>query len=278
MVRTLIIDDEIRARETIQALLEIYCKDTAQVVGQAKNMRTGIEAIREHKPDLVLLDIKMPDGSGFDLLARYGKIDFKVVFITAFEEYAIQAFKFSAIDYILKPININEFISAVDKVVDKRTSNQNRNVNYEALLENIKSTLPGKLAIPTSDGMEYLNTKDIIRVEADRSYSWFYLKDRRKLLVSKNLKEYQELLSDRNFFRTHNSHLINLEHVKKYIRSQGGAIELIDGSQVPISRGKRDLFLLLYLPNHLSSKALFVKGIKTCRKMVFINAKDKPIA
>src|SRR5210317_793333 len=103
--------------------------------------------------------------------------------------------------------------------------------------------MPSKLAIPTSDGMEYLNTKEIVRIEADRSYSWFFLNDGRKFLVSRNLKEYQELLSDRNFFRTHNSHLINLEHVKKYIRHDGGAIEMTDGSKVPISRGKKDLFL-----------------------------------
>ena len=193
-------------------------------MGKAHSAKDGTKAILAKNPDIVFLDVEMPHGSGFDLLSHFPEKTFDVIFITAFNHYAIKAIKFSAVDYILKPININEFISAVDKVIDKRTSNQNRNVNYETLLENIKSTLPGKLAIPTSDGMEYLNTKEIIRVEADRSYSWFFLKDRRKLLVSRNLKEYQVLLSDRSFFRTHNSHLINLEHVKKYIRSQGGIL------------------------------------------------------
>jgi two-component system LytT family response regulator len=241
--KTIIVDDEPDAVNFIRSIIEEYCPKL-EVVGKAHSARDGAKAILAKNPDVVFLDVEMPHGSGFDLLSNFPEKTFDVIFITAFNHYAIKAIKFSAVDYILKPININEFISAVDKVIDKRTSNQNRNVNYETLLENIKSTLPGKLAIPTSDGMEYLNTKEIIRVEADRSYSWFFLKDRRKLLVSRNLKEYQELLSDRSFFRTHNSHLINLEHVKKYIRTEGGAIELIDGSQVPISRGKRDLFLL----------------------------------
>ena len=115
--------------------------------------------------------------------------------------------------------------------------------NFETLLENLNTALPARLAIPTAEGMEYLNTKEIIRIEADRSYSWFHLTGKRKILVSKNLKEYQDLLGDRNFFRSHNSHLINLEYVKKYIRTEGGAIEMVDGSQVPVSRTKRDLFL-----------------------------------
>ena len=123
------------------------------------------------------------------------------------------------------------------------SSGSSRNTNYSELLENLKTETPSKLAIPTSDGMEYLKTSDIIRVEADRSYSWFFLNDKRKILVSKNLNNYQELLSDRHFFRPHNSHLINLDHVKKYIRHEGGIIEMDDGSQVPISRTRRDLFL-----------------------------------
>jgi len=199
--------------------------------------------ITKEKPDLVFLDVEMPHGSGFDLLAVFPEKDFDVIFITAFNHYAIRAIKFSAVDYILKPININEFIEAVKRVEEARDAKSDRNVNFNTLFENLKTSMPSKLAIPTSNGMEYLNTKDIIRVEADRSYSWFYLQGEIKHLVSRNLKEYQELLSDRNFFRTHNSHLINLEHVKKYIRHEGGYIEMIDGSTVPISRGKKDLFL-----------------------------------
>jgi two-component system LytT family response regulator len=185
----------------------------------------------------------MPHGSGFDLLTEFPDKTFEVIFITAFNHYAIKAIKFSAVDYILKPININEFIVAIEKVAEKRASSAIPNRNFETLLENLSSSAPAKLAIPTSDGMEYLVAREIIRIEADRSYSWFHLTGKRKILVSKNLKEYQDLLNDRNFFRSHNSHLINLEHVKRYIRADGGSIEMIDGSQVPISRTRRDLFL-----------------------------------
>jgi two-component system, LytTR family, response regulator len=242
-IKTIVIDDEHDAVNFIKSIINEYCPKL-EVVDVANSANEGAKKIIEKNPDLVFLDVEMPHGSGFDLLSRFPEKIFDVIFITAFNHYAIKAIKFSAVDYILKPININEFIAAVEKVIDKRTHVQNRDESFQALLENVRSALPGKLAIPTSEGMEYLNTKDIIRIEADRSYSWFYLINQKKILVSRNLKEYQELLTDRNFFRSHNSHLINLEHVKKFIRHEGGAIELIDGSQVPISRGKRELFLL----------------------------------
>jgi two-component system LytT family response regulator len=242
-LKTLIVDDEPDAVNFIHSIITEYCPKL-EVIGSANSVKEAETIINEKKPELVFLDVEMPHGSGFDLLVQFPKKSFDVIFITAFNHYAIRAIKFSAVDYILKPININEFIEAVEKVIEKRTSVDERNENYGALLENIRSAMPSKLAIPTFDGMEYLNTKEIIRIEADRSYCWFYLSDKRKILVSKNLKEYQELLNDRRFFRTHNSHLINLDYVKKYIRHEGGAVEMTDGSQVPISRTKRDLFLM----------------------------------
>ena len=239
---TLIVDDEPDAVNFISSIIREYCP-RLEIIGTASSAREGVKIILERQPELVFLDVEMPHGSGFDLLAQFPEKTFDVVFITAFNHYALKAIKFSAVDYILKPININEFIEAVDKVLHKRLSGSNRNTNYFELLENLKSETPSKLAIPTSDGMEYLKTSDIIRIEADRSYSWFFLKDKRKVLVSKNLNNYQELLSDQHFFRPHNSHLINLDHVRKYIRHEGGIIEMDDGSQVPISRVRRDLFL-----------------------------------
>jgi two-component system LytT family response regulator len=241
-LKTLIVDDETDAANFIRSIIAEYCPKL-KVIGSARSANEGFEMILEHQPELVFLDVEMPHGSGFDLLSRFPKKMFDVVFITAFNQYALKAIKFSAVDYILKPINISEFIEAVDKVTEKRTHLFNQNVNYMALLENLKSTLPTKLAIPTTEGMEYLNTKEIIRIEADRSYCWFYMLDQKKHLVSRNLKEYQDLLTDLNFFRPHNSHLINLEFVKKYVRQEGGYIEMTDGSQIPISRIKRELFL-----------------------------------
>jgi two-component system LytT family response regulator len=243
-LKTVIVDDERDAVDFISTIIGEYCPGL-NVIGKAYDVKEGIQVIKDLKPDLVFLDVEMPHGTGFDLLTNFPEKEFDVVFITAFNHYAIKAIKFSAVDYILKPININEFIEAVNKVTQKRSSSMFRgNENIKALLENLKTGVPSRLAIPTSDGMEYLNPKDIIRIEADRSYSWFYITGNRKILVSKNLKEFQDLLSDRHFFRPHNSYLINLKYVKKFIRKEGGYIEMQDGSEIPVSRNRKDLFLI----------------------------------
>jgi two-component system LytT family response regulator len=242
-LKTVIVDDEQDAVEFINSIIGEYCT-SLEVVAKANNVVQGVAAITDKKPDLVFLDVEMPNGNGFDLLAQFPEKDFDVIFITAFNHYAIKAIKFSAVDYILKPININEFIEAVNRVVKKRSERQSRgNESLKILLENLKTSPPSRMAIPTANGMEYLNPREIIRIEADRSYSWFYLTGGRKILVSKHLKEFQELLSDRYFFRSHNSHLINLKYVKKYIRKEGGYIEMTDGAMIPVSRNRKDLFL-----------------------------------
>jgi two-component system LytT family response regulator len=243
-LKTIIIDDEQDAVDFIFSIAGEYCPGL-NVIGKAYDVPEGTALITDLKPDLVFLDVEMPHGTGFDLLANFPEKDFDVIFITAFNHYAIKAIKYSAVDYILKPININEFIEAVNKVTAKRSENSSHGSdNIKVLLENIKSSPPSRLAIPTSDGMEYLNPKDIIRIEADRAYSWFYISGNRKMLVSKNLKEFQDLLSDRYFFRPHNSHLINLKYVRKFVRRDGGYIEMNDGSEIPVSRNRKDLFLV----------------------------------
>jgi two-component system LytT family response regulator len=240
---TVIIDDEQDAVDFISSIISEYCPGL-EVKGKAHNVKDGVNLIMKIKPDLIFLDVEMPNGTGFDLLAHFPEKKFDVIFITAFNHYAIKAIKFSAVDYILKPININEFIEAVNRVIQKHSSNSGTGTeNFEALLENIRGTFPTRLVIPTSDGREYLNPNEIIRIEADRSYSWFHIIDKKKILVSKHLKEFQDLLNDRNFFRPHNSHLINLDFVKKYVRHDGGYIEMSDGSQIPVSRNRKDLFL-----------------------------------
>jgi two-component system LytT family response regulator len=243
MLKVIIIDDEENAVKFIHGIISEYSPNLV-LAGTANSAREGIVLINQVHPDLVFLDVEMPHGTGFDLLSNFPKKTFDVIFITAYNHYAIQAIKFSAVDYILKPVNISELIEAVQKVEQKRSSVEYRNLDYSNLLENLRTPRPSRLAIPTNDGIEYLNTSEIIRIEADRSYSWFFLTDKRKYLVSRNLKEYQELLQDIDFFRPHNSHLINMNFVKKFIRHEGGYIEMTDGSNVPISRGKRDLFLL----------------------------------
>lgn len=243
-LKALIVDDEPNAVDFINSVIGEYCPGI-EVVGKAHNMTEGIKRIRELKPDLVFLDVEMPNGTGFDLLSHFPDKEFDVIFITAFNHYAIKAIKFSAVDYILKPLNITEFIEAVNKVIQKRSESPvQMNDNFRVLMENLRSPVPSRLAIPTADGMEYLNPREIIRIEADRSYSWFYLTGNRKLLVSKNLKEFQDLLGDRNFFRSHNSHLINLKYVRKFVRKEGGYIEMQDGEQIPVSRNRKDLFII----------------------------------
>jgi two-component system LytT family response regulator len=242
--RVVVVDDEQYAVDFITSVINEYCP-SLEVAGIANNVEEGVAVIGKEKPDLVFLDVEMPNGSGFDLLTRFPEKDFDVIFITAFNHYAIKAIKFSAVDYILKPININEFVEAVDRVVKKQEeSSLKNNEKFRILLENLKAPTPSRLAISTSEGMEYLNPREIIRIEADRSYSRFYLTGERKLLVSKNLKEFQDLLGEKYFFRPHNSYLINLKYVKKFVRKEGGYIEMTDGAQVPVSRNRKDIFLV----------------------------------
>lgn len=242
LLRSVIIDDEPDAVDFIGSIISEYCSEL-EIVGKAYNIKEGARCINETKPDIVFLDVEMPNGTGFDLLSHFPEKEFDVIFVTAFNHYAIKAIRFSAVDYILKPINIHEFIDAVNRVIKKRSEKPSyANDNFRTLMENLRSPLPSRMAIPTSDGMEYLNPKDIIRIEADRCYSWFFLAGNRKILVSKHLKEFQDLLSDRFFFRSHNSHLINLRFVKKFIRKEGCYIEMSDGAQIPISRNRKDLF------------------------------------
>ena len=244
ILRTFIVDDEQNAVDFISCIIKEYFP-ALEVAGKANNVAEGIAGINELQPDLVFLDVEMPNATGFDLLANFPEKKFDVIFITAFNHYAIRAIKFSAVDYILKPVNITEFIEAVSRVIKKRSDNtRSSNETFKVLMENLKTSHPSRLAIPTSDGMEYLNPREIIRIEADRSYSWFYLAGNRKILVSKHLKEFQDLLDERNFFRSHNSHLINLKFVRKFIRKDGGYIEMLDGAEIPVSRNKKDIFLI----------------------------------
>jgi two-component system LytT family response regulator len=194
-LKTIVIDDEPNAVEFICSVIKEYCPQL-ELTGKAGDVTGGVQKINETKPDLVFLDVEMPNGTGFDLLTHFPEKDFEVIFITAFNHYAIQAIKFSAVDYILKPVNISEFIEAVNKVVQKRTNaTYSGNDNLKVLLENLKSPSPSRLAIPTADGMEYLNPREIIRIEAERSYSWFFINGGRKILVSKNLLPGPQLLS-----------------------------------------------------------------------------------
>ena len=243
MIRVVIVEDEKHSRETLKNLLTEFCKEV-EIVGMAGNVETAVQTINEQRPDLLFLDIELQTGTGFDVLNNLKDLHFEVVFTTAFEQYAIKAIKFSSLDYLLKPIDILELQEVVERAKEKK-SNSFNNEKLETLLNNLKSTPDGerKICLATQDTIEFINIKEIIYCEANGSYTLFYLKSGAKLLVSKNLKEYENLLGDYHFMRVHNSFLINLHEVKSLVKSEGGYIVMNNQAQISISPKKRELFL-----------------------------------
>lgn len=244
-MKVIIIDDEDRARKSIADLLRLSNED-ASIVAEAHDVHSGIEAIKTHKPDLVLLDINMPDGTGFDLLKSFEHIDFKVIFITAYEEYAIQAFEFSAIDYLLKPVDPAKLVDAISKA-KQVVEQENITLKLNALFLNLESAGAGskKLILKTAESIYVVSTRDIVRCESDCGYTNFYLQDGKKILVSRNLKDYEDLLNGFGFYRIHQSHLINIQFIDHYSKVEGGAVVMKDKSMLPVSRRKKESFLSL---------------------------------
>lgn len=240
MIKSIIVEDEKHSRETLRGMLDRYCKNVS-ILAEAESYRGGLEAIRVHQPDVVFLDIQMPDGSGFRMLEELDEINFEIIFTTAFDQFAIKAIKYAALDYLLKPIDPDELVRAVKKVEDK-ISHRQVNQNIQVLLDNIKSreAEPHKIVLSTSEKIHIIETDQIIRCESDNYYTNFFLVDGKKILVSKTLKENEQLLSDHNFIRPHKSHLVNIKYIKGFLRSDGGYIELTDGSRIPVSRRKRE--------------------------------------
>ncbi|HEX5168278.1 MAG TPA: LytTR family DNA-binding domain-containing protein [Cyclobacteriaceae bacterium] len=242
MIRSIIVDDEQKSRESLRILLEDFCENV-EIQALCQNVNEGIEAIRQHKPDVVFLDIQMQRETGFDLLSRIDAVDFEIIFTTAHSEYAIKAFKFSAIDYLLKPIDIDDLHKALDKV--ERKQNQNISGRLEHLIQNLKSTAPEnyKLALPTLDGLIFIRLNEILYCEASSNYTVVYTVNKCKYIVSRTLKQYEDLLVEHNFFRIHNSYLINLNAVKKYVRGDGGYVVLENDISLDVSKRKKDAFL-----------------------------------
>jgi len=244
MLRVIIVDDELDAIKSIALIINEYCDDV-EIIGKSTDIKEARELILNGQPDLVILDVEMPNGNGFDLLETISERNFSVIFVTAYNNHAIKAFKYSAIDYILKPIDIDDFILAINKVKHLKTTQLDslNSKKIKLLLDNIKGNNSSKLVINTSDGVEYINLTDIIKIEGSGSYVKIVLKNGVNHIVSKNLKDFHYLIDSNSFYRTHNSFIINLEHVKKFCYKDGGYIEMIDGSAVPISRKKKEEFL-----------------------------------
>lgn len=243
MLTVVIVEDELHSRETLKNLLNEYCDDV-KILSLAKSVKEGIMEIQEHRPDLVLLDVEMSIGTGFDLLEKVQYLNFEVIFTTAFEHYALKAIKFSALDYLLKPIDVEELQDAISKVQKKKR--QTRNKKLEILLSNMdnKDLREQTITLSTSQGFEFIPVNEIIYCKANGSYTNFHLKKASKsLLVSKRLKEYENLLVEHNFMRIHHSYLINLAEVKNYLKADGGHVTMKDGSLVSISSKKKEEFL-----------------------------------
>ncbi|MBL7936251.1 MAG: response regulator transcription factor [Bacteroidia bacterium] len=242
-IRTLIIDDYKSLRESLKHLLNEFCPSVL-VVGEAEGIDDGIEQITNLNPELVFLDVKLGNATSFDLLSKLVTIDFKIIFVTAFDEYALRAFKFNAINYLLKPIDTDELIDAVQRasvtIEKEQISDRVRH-----MFENISAdkSHPKKIVLKTAEQIHSVNVHDIIRCESDKNYTSFYLTGNKKIVVSITLKEYDDLLTPCGFYRTHQSHLINLDYFDYFVKKDGGMAIMKDKAQVPISSRKKDEFL-----------------------------------
>jgi len=238
-MRAIIIDDEISNQENLQQLLKVYADDV-QVVAVAGDIGEALITIKQHQPELVFLDIQLHGRSGFELLKRLDEINFAIIFVTAYDQYGIQAVKFAALDYVLKPIDTDELITAVSKA-RKAIQQTKKNERLGHLLEYLKDENQAnpRIALPMFGETRYISINDIVRCEADNTYTRFLLIDGEQVLVSKTLKEYADMLARYNFLRTHQSHLVNTMFIKSWIREDGGSLLLKDNTRIPISKVNR---------------------------------------
>ena len=244
MITTLLIDDDANLRNGMRSLLSRYAPDL-KVVGEADSVEAGVQALELLKPQVVFLDIQLADGTGFDILeqfaARHGQLAAHVVFITAHEQYAIKAFRFSALDFLLKPVDPDELQAVIEKI-RQVAATQTGFAHIDLLLENIRRKAGHfkRIALSTSDGIHLFEIDDIIRCESEDNYTKFHIRNNKPVLISRTLKEYEEMLSGHGFERIHQSHLINLAYLRSYIKKDGGYVVMSDNSHLPISQRKKE--------------------------------------
>lgn len=239
--KVLILEDEKHAQETLAGYLKEHTD--FELVGIANGIGEVQDLVDSLRPDLLFSDVMLPPHTSFDWLQTLAHFPFEIIFTTSFEEYAIKAFRMAAVDYLLKPIDKSEFETALDKFRQKKKSGEDNN-NILHLINNLKEkTNQTRIALPTMTGFLFVSIKDIVRCESDNTYTTFYMADKKKLVVSKTLKDCEQLLLDYRFFRVHNSHLINLEYITEYIKGEGGLVKMADGSHVDVSRRRKDEFL-----------------------------------
>lgn len=247
-VRALVIDNEAAIRESVMDLVNTFCPDVSEL-SSAISVVSGLEKIKKFKPDLVFLDVELGDGTGMELLSNIEDISFDVIFITAHNKYAVDAFRLSAIDFLLKPINPEDLVSAVKKVIEKKEQNILFN-QLKILNESYKAAALSdrKIVLKDSESIFFVNIKEIIRCESDGPYTTFYLLNKEKIIISKTIKEYDELLAPFGFLRTHQSHLVNSYYIKRFDKNDGGVLVLEDNNLVPVAQRKKDS-ILSYLKN-----------------------------
>ena len=241
MIRAIIVDDEQHCIDRLQGLIEEHLSDSVHLMYSFKTVEDSLKAIDKYKPDLVFLDVQIHDKTGFELLQQLNEINFEVIFTTAFEKYAVQAFKFSALDYLLKPIAKEDLQQAVNKLVQKNPKIDTTK-KLETLLGNIYSANK-KICVPVVNGIVVLNINEIIRCESEINYTTIFLKDKQKITVAKTLKEFEELLTEYNFFRVHNSDLVNMAYIKSYNKGKGGSVIMMDNTEIEVSTRRKDDFL-----------------------------------
>lgn len=239
-MRAILIDDEISNLENLQSLLEKHCPQV-RIMATAQNVSDAVEAIEKYLPLLVFLDIQMGEQTGFDILKLLPTRNFEVIFVTAYDQYGIQAVKFAALDYLLKPIDIEELVNAVNNAGYK-LARQIQTSQIDFLLQQLNKpkTIVSKIALQMQSEIRYVALSEIIRCEADNTYTHFFLSSNEKILVSKTLKEYSDLLRPRGFLRTHQSHLVNPQYVKSWLKEDGGMLLLKSGEKIPISKPNKD--------------------------------------
>ncbi len=243
MIKAIIVDDEQQCIERLSELLNEHCHDFVELLDGFQSIPEGLAAIEKLHPELLFLDVQIGDNTGFHMLQQLKKISFEIIFTTAYDKYAVNAFKFSAVDYLLKPIDADDLKQAIEKVKSKLMS-LDMNQKIETLLHNVKSGNQSKrITVATITGFEVLNVSDIIRCQSDVNYTTLFLKNNKSLMVAKTLKEFEELLRDDQFFRVHNSHLINLSFIKSYNKGKGGFVTLHDGKHIEVSTRRKDEFI-----------------------------------
>jgi two-component system LytT family response regulator len=246
MIKAVLIDDETHCLDTLGMLIGEYCPDV-QIVDRCKSANAGLEAIEKLKPDVVFLDIQMPGTTGFQLLEQIPEINFAIVFTTSFDQFAIKAIHFSALDYLLKPVAAKDLIAAVHRVKERKKLPSPEQFEILQSTYQHKASAIQKLAIPIQEGFELINIDQIISLEADDNYTQLFLKDKVKIIASRTLKEVEEQLREfPNFVRVHHSYMVNINEVTRYVRGEGGYLIMSDGSSINVSRSRKEALLKFF--------------------------------